>query len=134
MFILRFYTPLKNKDKLHSPYVGPYLVVGKPGEVTYTIQESKESAPFSVHADHLKAYLSETPLESWIVTEPSGDADVVAEVEEPMAILDGGAAVTDDDDAVVNDVNAAEMQLVEYHDVFLMKTMMSKASTGDTHF
>ena len=116
-WVLRFYTPLRNKDKLHSPYVGPYLVVGKPGEVTYTIQESKDSAPFSVHADHLKAYLSETPPESWIVVAPSGDADVGEGVEGPPVSSDGGADVADDGDTVVHNMNTAERQPVEFHDV-----------------
>ena len=82
-WVLGFYTPLRNKDKLHSPYVGPYLIVGKPGEVTYVLQESEESKPFAVHADHIKPYLSEVPLESWITVDPDRG------VEEAVTVTQG---------------------------------------------
>ena len=71
-WVLRFYPPLRNKDKLNSPFIGPYLIVGQPGDVTYLLQETKDSEPFAIHADHLKLYYSEEPRASWLSENQEG--------------------------------------------------------------
>ena len=86
-WVLRFYPPLRNKDKLNSPFVGPYLIVGKPGEVTYTLQETQSSDPFTVHVDHLKEYKTEEPLVSWLSNPdepPAGEAASVSISPSPV--------------------------------------------------
>ena len=65
---------MSNKDKLNSPFVGPYLIVGQPGDVTYTLQESEGSECFTIHVDHLKEYYSDESLVSWL---PLPDSQVV---------------------------------------------------------
>ena len=54
-FALRFYPP-NLKNKLKSPYLGPYRIMVKLGEVTYQIQQHPTSKPLVVHLDHLKRY------------------------------------------------------------------------------
>ena len=54
-FALRFYPP-NLKNKLKSPYLGPYRIMAKLGEVTYQIQQYPTSKPLVVHVDHLKRY------------------------------------------------------------------------------
>jgi hypothetical protein len=54
--VWRHYKPLTN-NKLNRPYTGPYEIVGRPGEVTYTIKRAGSTAEeINVHADHLKKY------------------------------------------------------------------------------
>ena len=65
-WVLRFYPPNLNKNKLNSRYVGPYLVLGRTSEVTYKIQSSEDATPVIVHADHLKLFYTDQPPVSWI--------------------------------------------------------------------
>lgn len=65
-WVLRFYPPNLNKNKLNSRYVGPYLVLGKTSEVNYEIQSSKDATSLVVHVDHLKPFYTENPPISWI--------------------------------------------------------------------
>jgi hypothetical protein len=52
--VWRHYEPMTN-NKLNRPYTGPYTIIDRPGEVTYTIQRvGSEAEGFNVHADHLK--------------------------------------------------------------------------------
>ena len=65
-WVLRFYPPNKIKSKLNPAYVGPFLIVAQPGEVTFTIQRNPQSAKLTVHMDHLKHYRTEPQMKSWI--------------------------------------------------------------------
>ena len=61
-FVLRFYA-LNLKNKLNSPYTGPFRIMTHLGEVNYKIQKSPSSKPLVVHVDHLKPFHShETPV------------------------------------------------------------------------
>ena len=69
-FVLRFYPP-NLRNKLNSPYIGPYRVMAKLGEVTYQIKKTPKSKPVVVHVDHLKLYHSaEIPPEWEVNREP----------------------------------------------------------------
>ena len=50
--------------KFHSPWTGPYLVVGKISDLVYQIQLTSKSDVKIVHHDRLKP--SHTKLDSWI--------------------------------------------------------------------
>ena len=61
-FVLRFYAP-NLKNKLNSPYTGPFRIMARLGEVNYKIQRSPSSKHLVVHVDHLKPFHShETPV------------------------------------------------------------------------
>lgn len=64
-WVLRFYPP-NLRNKLNPPYIGPYLVVKKLGEVTYQIQQKATSRPIAVHMDHLKIFRTMNPPPNWI--------------------------------------------------------------------
>lgn len=63
--MLRFYPP-NLRNKLLPPYIGPYLLMAKVGEVTYCIQQSPTSRPVAIHMDHLKYCRIVNPPEKWI--------------------------------------------------------------------
>ena len=64
-FVWRHYLLEANK-KLHLAWTGPYLIVGKISDWTYTIQRDPTSRRFNVHVDHLKAYLGENSPRPWV--------------------------------------------------------------------
>ena len=64
-WVLRFYPP-NLRNKLKSLYIGPYLVIGQPGAVTYTLQRDPSHRPVTVHVDHIKRYHSENLPQSWL--------------------------------------------------------------------
>ena len=66
-WVLRFYRPLVNADKLNNAYTGPFLVIKCIGEVNYLIQRGPDSTPITVHVDDLKPYYGSDRLESWII-------------------------------------------------------------------
>lgn len=66
-WVVRYYPPALIKSKLNSPYIGPYLVVKKFGEVTYQIQKDPKSKPIVVHIDDLKAYHDLSNQLNWVM-------------------------------------------------------------------
>ena len=64
-FVLRFYPP-NLKNKLSSPYIGPYRIMAKLGAVTYSIQKTPSTRPITVHVDHLKLFHTVNPPVSWV--------------------------------------------------------------------
>ena len=64
-WVLRFYPP-NLRNKLQSPYIGPYLVINKPGEVTYIIQRDPSQKPVTIHVDHLKRYYGVNLPKPWL--------------------------------------------------------------------
>ena len=65
-WVWRWYLPEANK-KLGLGWKGPYLVINKITNLTYTIQPTKQGKSVNVHVDHLKPYeCSETP-ENWLI-------------------------------------------------------------------
>ena len=60
------FTLLNKIIKFGVPWQGPYLVVKKIGEVTYSIQKSIHSKPRTVHIDHLCPYTGNPP-KSWAI-------------------------------------------------------------------
>ena len=80
-FVLRFYPP-NLKSKLNSPYIGPFRVMAKLGDVTYKIQRTPQSKPVVVHVDHLKIFHADAPPKAW--SSPEIDAqDVLLEGDSP---------------------------------------------------
>ena len=65
--VLRFYPP-NLRNKLNPPYIGPYLVIGKPGAVTYSLQSMPAARTIFVHTDHLKKYHGHNIPVSWVQT------------------------------------------------------------------
>ena len=57
---------------LIGDWIGPYKVTAKFSSVTYEVQRTPRSKPFSVHVDHVKPYEGEQPPSEWM------DALVVA--------------------------------------------------------
>ena len=95
-WVLRFYTPNRN-SKLAYPYVGPYLVVKRVSEVTYSLQQHPDDAPLTVHADHLKRYYAAKPRPNWLVEAEAADTDEVTGVEAEAAEAEGSVAGTEDE-------------------------------------
>ena len=79
-WVLRFYTPNRT-SKLAYPYVGPYLVVKKVSEVTYSLKQHPDDAPLTVHADHLKRYYSAKPRWNWLTEAETAKEEEVTDVE-----------------------------------------------------
>ena len=75
-WVLRYYPPLKHKDKLNARYVGPYLILRKTVTGVYEIQRSKWGPIIAVHIDHLKPFESDSPPQSWL-----GDVENPQETE-----------------------------------------------------
>ena len=63
-FVLRFYPP-NLRNKLLSPYLGPYRIMSKLGEVTYYIQKGPSDKPVAVHVDHIKPFHLASPPPAW---------------------------------------------------------------------
>ena len=68
--VLRFYKP-NLRNKLNPPYIGPYPVIEKMGEVIYKIAPQK-GKPVMVHVDHIKSYRAPQGIE-WYPLEPPLD-------------------------------------------------------------
>ena len=66
-WVLRFYPP-KLRNKLNSPYIGPYKVLRKLGEVTYLLQLKPSSHPVAIPVDHLKLFRTEDTPVAWRTT------------------------------------------------------------------
>ena len=63
-WVLRYYPPAR-KDKLCSPWIGPYKVVRAPMEWVVGIQVDADARIFYVHMDHLKRCMPPDPTPSW---------------------------------------------------------------------
>ena len=59
--VLRFYPP-NLRNKLNPPYIGPYTITKKLGEVTYKLEPQSKGKAVVVHTDHLKLYRSALPV------------------------------------------------------------------------
>lgn len=70
-WVVRYYLPNVIKSKLNSPYVGPYLVTKKLGEVTYELQKDLSSSPIKIHVDDLKAYNEQSDRLNWVLQNPN---------------------------------------------------------------
>lgn len=91
--VLRFYKPNLIRSKLNAPYIGPYLVIGRPGEVTYQLQKCPKSKSIVVHVDHLKPYRWDNPPQSWLKKEgeSAGLEEVASQIDtkgSPEAVKD----------------------------------------------
>ncbi|MEW8545935.1 MAG: hypothetical protein AB2693_20630, partial [Candidatus Thiodiazotropha sp.] len=64
-FVWRFYPPLADQ-KVEIDWDGPYLVIKKISELTYTIQKSPTSRQINVHVDHIKAYRGDNSPIPWV--------------------------------------------------------------------
>ncbi len=73
-WVLRLNPAETSKSKLNFPYMGPYLVLNRVGEVSYQIQRSPQGKKLVVHVDHLKLFDSEDVPISWLRTPASGCA------------------------------------------------------------
>lgn len=89
-WVWRWYKPL-TENKLNFPFMGPYLVVAKIGEVTYKIQGNSGARIISIHVDHMKPFFGTPPIPSWIIDETP--------MEEPVEIMENVAM----DDSVRED-------------------------------
>ena len=73
--------------KLQSPYIGPYLVVNKPSEVTYaTIQGDLLQEPGTVLVDHLKEYYGLNVLKSWLQANDTNWTSVVQDAPPTLVV------------------------------------------------
>ena len=63
-WVLRYYPPAR-KDKLCSPWIGPYKVVRAPMEWVVGIQVDADARIFYVHMDDLKLCAPPDPTPSW---------------------------------------------------------------------
>jgi hypothetical protein len=82
-WVRQFYPPQKARDKLNARYVGPYLVLGRVGEVNYRVQRNQNADPLVVHVDHLKESRSETPPVSWLTDARDNDKSCQTEAAVP---------------------------------------------------
>ena len=73
--------PPKTKEKLGKPWRGPFLIVGKPSDVTVCIQRNLTDKILTVHVHTLKAYLGDNAPKSWLGGGRGGPNS-----EEPMAL------------------------------------------------
>ena len=63
-WVLRYYPPVR-KDKLCSPWIGPYKVVRAPMEWVVGIQVDANTRIFYVHMEDLKCCAPPDPTPSW---------------------------------------------------------------------
>ena len=63
-WVLRYYPPAR-KDKLCSPWIGPYKVVHAPMEWVVGIQVDADARIFYIHMDDLKCCAFPDPTPSW---------------------------------------------------------------------
>ena len=84
-WVLRFYQP-NLRNKLQSPYIGPYLVINKPGEVTYTIQRDPSQKPVTIHVDHLKRYYGVRLPKSWLQLNAAAESSVVQDAPPAVSV------------------------------------------------
>ena len=63
-WVLRYYPPAR-KDKLCSPWIGPYKVVCAPMEWVVGIQVDADARIFYIHMDDLKYCAPPDPTQSW---------------------------------------------------------------------
>ena len=90
-WVLRFYAP-NLRNKLKAPYIGPYRVMDKLGEVIYKVQRTPDSKPTVIHVDHLKPYQMFEIPQDWRgkldISEPqSNEADEEMDLSNPEAEL-----------------------------------------------
>ena len=78
--------------KFHSPWTGPYLVVGKISDLVYQIQLTSKSDVKIVHHDRLKP--CHTKLDSWIRV-PNLVSKQQAEHTEDVFVLSGEGKTSD---------------------------------------
>lgn len=70
-WVWRWYPPLANQ-KLTLGWTGPFLVLKRLSETTYSIQKAAEKPVINVHVDHMKPYQGEIKPTSWLET-PLGE-------------------------------------------------------------
>ena len=130
-WVLRFYPPNKIRSKLNPAYVGPFLIVSQPGEVTFSIQRDPKSTKLTVHVDHLKHYRMEPQLKSWIRANEDEGRDKEQVPDRPTT-GDGGEVEDVAQDVVdltgrpygIGSVSAEDLSLG--HDVDLVMPRRSK--------
>ena len=66
-WILWFYSP-NLRNKLNSPYIGPYTVLQKLDEVTDLLQLKPSYHPVAIHVDHLELFQTEDTPFAWRTT------------------------------------------------------------------
>lgn len=54
------------EKKLELGWTGPYLIVKKVSEVTYSLQKNPKSPVVNVHIDYIKPYLGENSPTPWV--------------------------------------------------------------------
>ena len=63
-WVWRWYPPTANQ-KLKLGWTGPYLVVDRISDTTYSIQKAADRPILNVHVDHIKPYQGEFPPANW---------------------------------------------------------------------
>ena len=64
-WVWRWYPPYANQ-KLKLGWTGPYLVVDRISDTTYSIQKAADRPILNVHVDHIKSYQGEFPPANWL--------------------------------------------------------------------
>ena len=64
-FVWRFYPPYAEK-KLELGWIGPYLVIARISDVSYSIQKSPEGRIVNLHIDRIKPYQGENSPLPWV--------------------------------------------------------------------
>lgn len=89
----RFYPPLADQ-KIEVDWDGPYLIVKKISDLTYTIQKSSTSRQINVHVDHLNADMADYSPIPWvgpngepIPTENAENGITIPPVETPREFI-----------------------------------------------
>ena len=73
---------VSSHTKLGLNWKGPYLIVGRPSDVTLTIQKSETSKTKVVHMDHVKQCLGDHP-DTWVSTEIAAAGPEMATLFQP---------------------------------------------------
>lgn len=81
-WVWRWYLPEANK-KLGLGWVGPYLVVEKLTDLTYTIQKSEDTRRIKVHIDHLKPYEGQDAPLNWLILD---EDEIIQDFQDPQEI------------------------------------------------
>ena len=80
-WVWRFYPP-SDSPKIGQGWTGPYLVVHKFTDLTYSIQKSHQSPIVNAHVDDMKPYEGQNPPQSWL----NNDYNLSASVDEHVIL------------------------------------------------
>jgi len=93
-WVWRWYPP-KINQALGLGGTGPYLVLEKLSDLTYTIQKDENTLPFIVQEDHLNPYVGRNPPQNWFLQQTnSHDTNITIEHNFTQQDLDNTARDT----------------------------------------